>query len=121
MLVIFMNDSYTIQDSSLLRTISKGRSCNGLYILTQENLIKSTAHVNKVSAQVWHQRLGHLSFQRLDTLKHRLDFKPHDVDKMPCCIFPLAKQHRLPFNYANNFSVSSFDLIHCDVWGPAIR
>lgn len=35
-----------------------------------------------------------------------------------CTICPLAKFKRLPLCSKNNFSPYSFDLIHCDIWGP---
>ena len=35
-----------------------------------------------------------------------------------CSIWPLAKQHRLPFISRNKLSVNAFDLVHIDIWGP---
>ena len=35
-----------------------------------------------------------------------------------CSICPITKQHRLPFSNSNFVSLSPFDLIHCDIWGP---
>jgi hypothetical protein len=40
-----------------------------------------------------------------------------DNDVSLCTICPLAKQKRLPFPNKNNF-ISSFDLLHVDIWGP---
>ena len=80
---------------------------------------QSIVYVNKVSAHVWHNRLGHLSDKRLDVLKNQLNCdisKSHD--DTPCYICPLAKQRRLPFVSHNNMSQFPFDLIHCDIWGP---
>jgi hypothetical protein len=37
---------------------------------------------------------------------------------MHCDICPMAKQTRLPFNMSYISSHASFDLIHCDIWGP---
>lgn len=76
--------------------------------------------VNNVSTNTWHHRLGHLSYQKLDSMKEQLNLncsrsRNQIVD--PCNICPLAKQRRLPFVSNNHLSKNAFDLIHCDVWG----
>lgn len=77
------------------------------------------ANVNNISVHTWHNRLGHLSDQCLHTLKRSLHF---DTSKAhahtPCYICPLAKQKRLPFVSNNHMALHSFDLVHCDIWGP---
>lgn len=40
------------------------------------------------------------------------------VPNTPCMISPLAKQKKLHFPNNNHFSVSPFELVQCDVWGP---
>ena len=75
--------------------------------------------MNKVSVEMWHARLGHLSDQRLHVLKDSLPLfnnKSPSVTNCPIC--PLAKQKRLSFPSHNHKSSSIFYLIHCDVWGP---
>ncbi|XP_073059697.1 uncharacterized protein [Primulina eburnea] len=75
--------------------------------------------VNHISVETWHSRLGHPSIRVMDTLKDRLQYNTHSLDRYkPCLVCPLAKQRRLAFIAHNNMSASSFDLIHCDVWGP---
>ena len=107
---------FLIQDINLLKMIGRGRLCNDLYVLDENSITNPTTYVNKVSVETWHQRLGHLSHKCLDSLKHRLHIHVSDKNSsLPCCICPLAKQHRLPFNSANKFSVSVFDLVHCDI------
>ena len=51
--------------------ISRGEKFEDLYIL-DTNTLKSAfiVFVNNVLAHVWHNRLGHLSFKRLDALKN---------------------------------------------------
>lgn len=73
---------------------------------------------NKVTSHSWHHRLGHLSFKRLEFLKDQLHFKGEKNGITPYYICPLAKQRRLAFISNNHLSSYSFDLIHCDVWGP---
>lgn len=66
---------------------------------------------------LWHHRLGHLSFSRLQTLisNGSLGCVPqlHHVDCFDC---HLSKQTTLPFNVSLHSSANAFDLIHSDVW-----
>ena len=70
--------------------------------------------------RLWHYRLGHPSSQRLTLLNNTVprikscnNTKPFD-----CRICPLPKQHRLPFTHSSSISLSCFDLVHVDIWGP---
>ena len=116
-----------IQDFNTRKMIGRGNKSQDFYVLEVDiiHMDSSTAHVssaillNKVSAQVWHHRLGHPSSQRLALLSPQLqcDFSSC-IDHELCYICPLAKQKRLPFVSHNNLSKSPFDLIHVDIWGP---
>lgn len=90
-----------------------------LYVLDRYILNSvSIASVNNVSAHVWHNKRGHLSFKRLDNLKHHLQCDVSRLNKVvPCYICPLAKQRRLSFDSHNHMSQIPFDLVLCDVWG----
>ena len=80
---------------------------------------QSTAYVNSIFSRVWHNRLGHLSFKKLDCLRSHLDLDSTKYNKAdPCYICPLAIQQRLSFVSNNHMAKSPFDLIHCDVWRP---
>ena len=124
LMVNFSSNSVLIQDLNK-RMIGRGDKADGMYVLDVSKLgLQSTlpnnvhALVNKVSAHTWHNRLGHLSNQRLDLLKHQLNCSSSLCNNEPCYICPLAKQKRLPFGSSNNLSSCPFDLIHCDTWGP---
>ena len=104
--------------------IGMGR-CNGnLYVLDPANLfptLDSTSglcnNVSKTNHELWHTRLGHSSYVRLNLLENILNFK-HVVDHSPhCSIFHLTKQKRLPFPISNSFSQCPFALLHIDIWG----
>ena len=116
---VFFSDHVTIQDHHK-RMIGKGEKIAGMYVLEGEklSLLSESVFVNKVSANIWHNRLGHLSSPRLALLKSQLNCDFSDCNNGPCYICPLAKQKRLPFKSFNNLSPSPFDLIHCDIWGP---
>ena len=95
--------------------ICKGSRVNDLYILEVEHPFVA-ASANKVSTQVWHDRLGHVSFKRLQTMQSMLDFQSCNREK-PCFICPLAKQLRLSFPSNNNLPSSPINVVHCDIWG----
>ncbi|KAL5538181.1 hypothetical protein UlMin_044629 [Ulmus minor] len=108
------------QEIGSKKTIGKGDKLEDLYVLDSTALqSQSAAYVNSVSARVWHNRLGHLSFKKLDSLRSHLDLDSTKYNKAdPCYIYPLAKQRRLSFVSNNHMAKNPFDLIHCDVWGP---
>ena len=70
--------------------------------------------------RLWHYRLGHPSSQRLTLLNTIvLEIKSYNNNKpFDCHICPLAKQQKLPFPHSTSISLSCFDLIHVDIWGP---
>ncbi|KAL5565554.1 hypothetical protein UlMin_028718 [Ulmus minor] len=104
-------------DLSTKKMIGRVDKVQDLYILNLNSI--SHAFVNNVSAHIWHNRLGHISFKRLDSLKDQLKCDVTRLHKSdPCYICPLAKQRRLPFESNNHLSKFPFDLVHCDIWGP---
>ena len=100
--------------------IDKGNKVRELYILDTGSLQSlSTAFVNHVSTRVWHNRLGYLSFKKLNSLKIQLHCDVSNVrNGLPCYVCPLAKQQRLSFLCNNNLSEHSFNVVHYDIWGP---
>ena len=103
--------------------IGKGNLLDNLYILDPYAPTPSVFHqdhnVSQVSFEVWHQRLGHPSQNKIHILSKSLDvFKNKIGHDHLCKICPLAKQKRLPFSSSNNMAASPFDLLHLDVWGP---
>ena len=62
--------------------------------------------------------LGHLSNKKLSCLHSQFPFICSSDNKEPCEPCFLSKQKRLPFTYSTTKSVSCFDLIHVDIWGP---
>ncbi|XP_022853469.1 uncharacterized protein LOC111374938 [Olea europaea var. sylvestris] len=119
----FMN-MRTIYDSKLdihsKKMIGRGDRVQDLYVLDIDVLNSlSNSFFNNVSVNVWHNRLSHLSFKKLDSLKNQLLCDVSKFNKhMPCYIWPLAKQRRLSFDSNNNLSNNPFDIIHCYIWGP---
>ncbi|GJW13178.1 cysteine-rich receptor-like protein kinase 8, partial [Tanacetum coccineum] len=66
---------------------------------------------------LWHHRLENVSNSKL---KHMNGF-PVSLSKScldKCLSFPMAKFSKLPYTSSDSHSVSIFDLIHIDIWGP---
>lgn len=73
----------------------------------------------QISSEVWHQRLGHPSQDKIHALSKLLHISCNktSLDRL-CTICPLAKQKRLSFPHSQKLSKSPFDLVHIDIWGP---
>jgi hypothetical protein len=100
--------------------IGMGREQGGTFFFMRN--LQSSAFVSPKAAQVfsansdslWYFCLGHLFDIQLKLL-----FPDCNLVSSKCCsIFPIAKQHRLPFHVSTSISKRSFDLIHCDIWRP---
>jgi hypothetical protein len=85
--------------------------------ILSNNSVSFGALDHSVDNSLWHYRLGHLSDAPLKILSHVIPHFTHESNKT-CTVFPLAKQHRLPFSHSDTISQNLFDLIHCDIWGP---
>jgi len=115
-------------------TIEAGREANGLFYLLEKPELHQpdissscifnsapfqfSVNVKSVSIDIWHYKLGHLSYSRLKLLHSNNPQISCDLLSLPCTICPLARQKRLYFPHSVTSSTSIFDLIHCDIWGP---
>ncbi|XP_024003977.1 uncharacterized protein LOC112081475 [Eutrema salsugineum] len=101
--------------------IGRGHLIHNLYILQLHNPPSSAFFSRSVMLDnsLWHQRLGHPSYERLAQLSNVLPLsKSSKSSESHCQICPLAKQKRLPFESNNHMSSLPFDLLHLDIWGP---
>lgn len=111
------------QEHILDSMIGKGNLRDNLYIL-ESTLSSSSAPSHNhsaflISSEVWQQRLGHPSFDKIQTLSKDIHLSiPKDTHDTFCKLCHLAKQKRMSFRSSNNLSSQPFDLIHLDVWGP---
>jgi hypothetical protein len=131
---LFFANYCFIQNLATWMTIGAGREANGLFYLLekpelhQPNISSScifnsapfqfSLNVKSVSIDIWHYRLGHLSYSRFKLLRSNNPQISCDLLSLPCIICPLARQKRLYFPHSVTSSTSIFDLIHCDIWGP---
>jgi hypothetical protein len=134
--LIFLSHYCFIQAFTPWRMIGLGKIHNGLYILDSPKLVlRSSQSAGSISfhsinntvasvsnltgTQLWHCRLGHPSFDRMQFL-HKAVPDLHFLNKSShfCDVCPLAKHKRLPFPNTGHKTSHTFDLIHCDIWGP---
>jgi len=131
--LIFLHHHCFIQNLSPWKTIRVGKENNGLYFLMLQShylgpdLLNSIPQVSQVQStyvkasslptDLWHYRLGHSSSSRINLLHNLVPSIPCDSNNIST-VCPLAKHHKLPFVHSNSVTCFSFDLIHCDIWGP---
>ena len=104
--------------------IGMGRHSGNLYVVDSTNPFPILSrisgvcnNVSKIDYELWHTRLGHPSYLRLNLLKNILNFKCI-VDHSPyCSICHLGKKKWLPFPISNSVSQCPFDLLLIDIWG----
>ncbi|CAL0329743.1 unnamed protein product [Lupinus luteus] len=125
----FLGKSCHIQDLSSLRMIGVADLKAGLYAI--RNQARSiTRPMNKQIDQcrissftgydfdVWHNRLGHLSHEKMKLMqKDYADIKCNKTH-LPCHVCHLSKQRKLAYSNSVSKSVRLFDLLHMDIWGP---
>jgi len=119
-----------------------GKSTLGLYILDKGNVQELDAQVkanqimvncarndfcgnkflhgcNAVTAashfSVWHNRLGHMSLEKMNLVSQHAKFYSNGKDFV-CEVCPKVKQHRLPFSTSHISTSSIFKLLHIDTW-----
>ena len=124
--------------------IGLGKLHNGLYLLQtsmdqssstnlfpQISLSKSSTHSSNntslpasvqctneqpTSMELWHYRLRHSSFDRLQFLHQYVQNLPFINKTTPFCdVCFLTKQKRLSFPNAGHICKTNFELIHCDI------
>ncbi|WVY96778.1 hypothetical protein V8G54_028929 [Vigna mungo] len=98
------------------------RHHNGLYLL-DPSICKTDINCTPVVCSVkhthlWHARLGHLSHARLQLLQHKHGYINTDDNNNFCDACHRAKQKKLPYTASTSTSLSSFELLHIDIWGP---
>lgn len=96
--------------------IGSRKQHGGLYYMPS---LTRTPACNQASqaSNLWHMRLGHPSPSRLKLAYSLLPTNNISCENY-CTVCPMAKQTRLPFPLSSISTKASFDLLHCDIWGP---
>lgn len=95
-----------------------------MYPLTPRNAatLKQALSNIKASTKLWHYRLGHPSSSIVHQVLHlsNVYFPREQNISFVCNACQMTKSHQLTFSTSNQTSSFPLDLIHSDVWGPAI-
>jgi histone deacetylase 1/2 len=113
---------FSIKDRQTGTSLLDGRCEAGLYpirpsdgaVLNQALLSKSTSRVQ------WHARLGHPSFQTVQSILRLNNISFLRESSIPVCsACQVAKSHQLPYSTSVHQSTAPLQMIFSDVWGPA--
>ena len=105
----------------IIRTAHKvGRLFELIFLHLSSSRLSASA-VSKQSTSslaLWHSRLSHASISRVKQLVSRGLLGSVSNKSFDCMLCQFGKQTALLFNNNVSHALSSFDLIHSDVWGP---
>lgn len=104
----------------LKKILAQGRYENDLYILSSNPHALLVASPLKASFELWHLRLGHVSFETILLLnKMGSLFVTSILPKLVLCpACQMFKVRRLSFDINVKRALHPFNLVHCDFWGP---
>ncbi|KAI3700963.1 hypothetical protein L2E82_45604 [Cichorium intybus] len=120
--VLFSQPYFYIQDRKMRWVLAQGRCDRGLYVLsTKPQAFVATRSKLKAPYELWHSRLGHVSFDTISLLNKMGHLSVTSILPKPIICSPcqLAKAHRLPFEQNDKRSLNILELVHCDLWGPS--
>ncbi|KAL0550370.1 hypothetical protein IC582_014879 [Cucumis melo] len=117
------SSALAVQDPQTGQTIGTGRKVGRLFELLSLQVPSPSisAPVTDSDTYQWHLRLGHASPEKLrhlisiNNLNSITKFVPFN-----CLNCKLAKQPALSFSTSTSICDKPFDLIHSDIWGPAL-
>lgn len=124
--VLFSSTFCVVQDRHTGKVHGTGRRDGSLYYLeylhiplTHGAFATTTPPTTTTSTDLWHQRLGHLSFGRLQRLISTGVLGNVSSGHESCTVCKLAKFSAQSFSSNSSVSEKPFDLVHSDVWGPS--
>ena len=123
--VEFHRHFFCVKDKATKRILLSGRSSGGLYPIPFSHVSSSPSHASssvRVSSSQWHQRLGHPSATVVQNIvkKHELPCLSSSNSASVCDACQCAKSHQLSYSASSRVSTMPLELIHSDVWGPAL-
>ena len=114
-----------MQDSQTGQIVGTARKVGRLFELIFLHLPSSHLSASAISGQstsslaLWHSRHSHTSISRVKQLVSRGSLGSVSNKSFHCMPCQYGKQTTLPFNNSVSHALSSFDLIHSDVWGSS--
>lgn len=110
---------FLVKDQATKHLLLRGKCRNGLYTLPNNCQALLAA---KTSPDLWHQRLGHPALPvTLRILQNNnIAVNTEVLPSLICNACQLGKSHQLPFSSSSHVSTVPLELVHTDVWGPAL-
>ena len=118
------NRCYVV-DQVTKNILLQGTLKDGLYSfpMLHNHLPSSSIHNisftrNTLTANVWHQRLGHCNMDILKKIFHNNDIRcSNNISLCSSCL--LGKHMQLPFHSSTTVYTKPLELVFVDVWGPS--
>jgi hypothetical protein len=118
--ILFENMGFEISMQDHL--VAKGYMEDNLFWFDSTNAALNVANVVSHPIDIWHQCMGHMSYNALmwysDSVKGLLLDTLINTDQLPCIGCELGKQTRLPFLASPKRLVHQLQVIHSDLAGP---
>ena len=117
---------FFVKDRATQKILLLGRSKNGLYPIpfhrpSSSSSTRPALSSVKVSSSRWHQRFGHPSSAvARSIIKSNKLASSIESESLVCDACQRAKSHQLSYSHSTRVSSSPLELVHSDVWGPAI-
>ena len=122
----FSSTGVVVQDSQTGQIVETARKVERLFELIFLHLPSSCLSASAVSGHstsslaLWHSRLSHASISKVKQLVSRGLLGSVSNKSFDCMSCQFGKQTALPFNNSVSHALSSFDIIHFDVWVPSL-
>jgi histone deacetylase 1/2 len=79
-----------------------------------------TFHASDNDFHTWHLRLGHANTTAIQSILQLCNVSCSNKYSIPSCVFCcMGKSHRLHAPLSNTVYSAPFEVVHCDLWGPA--
>ena len=116
----FHSDYCIIKEEGTGRPLLRGAVKDGLYLLNQDNKSPMAYAAEKVTSELWHQRLEHPHFKTLHRIISTFGLPTLAYNKSPLCdVCSSSKSHKLPYAITQHPTSQPLELIHSDLWGPS--
>lgn len=120
----FFPSTFCVKDLDTGIPLLRGQNKDGLYEWpSNASLVSSSPSTNiavSSSSTLWHQRLGHPSFQVLKSILGTFSVSPCNSHSPGLCnSCHCNKNHRLPFFRNTIRTTCPLQVIYSDLWGPS--
>jgi len=118
--IIFENSQGLIKKGNKTIAVAN-RNESQLYVLNFLQRKALSAGSSENNKKLWHNRLGHLSYESIKTLSVQVDGMKLDASTIPsekCSDCVESKQSQLPYNQSRKRATRPLELIHSDLCGP---